>query len=576
MRQHRRLLGPRRRLAGSGFLLAVAGILVLAGAANGSSSTNAQKPPPRSLGPPVVAGEAQTGEILRASLGPWDRPTVRRATFSFQWQRCDADGGGCVDVVKARDSIYPVRRADLGRALRVVVTATKDDTSTSMPSAVTEPVARAEEDAPVNLARPTITGETTLGEVLSARAGAWTGEQPIDVEYHWRSCNQLGGSCRDLERAGQTYSPRRSDVDRTLRVLVLAENEVETSAAMSDPTAFVTAPASPAVAPNNVTEPRITGTTRVGQVLRSSRGTWTGTEPISFEFRWFNCEDRGAPDASDCRRITNASDNTYVLRQGDAGFRIRSQVVARNSDGQDTATSNPTSVVTAARPVSTDEPSISGTARVGSRLTASRGQWAGDQPITYTYVWLRCNDKGENCSEIPGANDTNYEVRDADAGRTIRVRVVARNDRGTTSALSNPTGVVGSNQPRPQPNGTLPVGQLQAAGDRLVVTTVQFSPNPVTSRTAPITARVRVTARGGRPVSGAAVFMRATPRVVQGQTLQTQADGWVTLTLVPNRLFPQPRSGFNVQFFIKASRPGDPGLGGIAGFRLVQVPLADT
>jgi hypothetical protein len=335
--------------------------------------------------------------------------------------------------------------------------------------------------------------------------------------------------------------------------------------------------AAPTVAPNNVTEPRVSGTTRVGQVLRSTRGTWTGTEPISYEYRWYRCEGRGAADASDCRRISNAADNTYALRQGDAGFRIRSQVIARNDDGQDTATSNPTNVVTAARPVNTTEPSISGTARVGSTLQANRGQWAGDQPITYTYVWLRCNDKGENCSEIQGASDTSYEVRDSDTSRTIRVRVIARNDRGSTSEISNPTGVVGSNQPPPpppNPTGTVPVSQLQAAGDRLVVASVQFSPNPVTSRTAPITARVRVTARGGRPVSGAAVFMRGTPRVVEGQTAQTGTDGWVTLTLVPNNQFPQPRSGFNVQFFIKASRPGDSGLGGIAGYRLVQVRLA--
>ena len=291
-------------------------------------------------------------------------------------------------------------------------------------------------------------------------------------------------------------------------------------------------------------------------------------------FRWFRCDGRGASDASDCRRITNASDNTYVLRQGDAGFRIRSQVVARNADGQDTATSNPTNVVTAAKPVNTTEPSISGTAKVGSTLQANRGQWAGDAPITYTYVWLRCNDKGDNCSEIQGANDPSYEVRDADTGRTIRVRVIARNDRGSTSAISNPTAVVGSNQPPPPSTGTLPVGDLKAAGDRLVVATVVFSPNPVTSRTQPITVRVRVTARGGRPVSGASVFMRGTPRVVEGQTSQTAGDGWVTLTLVPNQLFPQPRNGFNVQFFIKAFRPGDPGLGGIAGYRLVQVRLA--
>ena len=335
--------------------------------------------------------------------------------------------------------------------------------------------------------------------------------------------------------------------------------------------------AAPAVAPNNTVEPAITGTPRVGQVLRSTRGTWTGTEPITYEFRWFRCEGRGAADASDCRRITNASDNTHVLRQADAGFRIRSQVVARNADGQDTATANPTNVVTAAKPVNTTEPSISGTAKVGSTLQANRGQWAGEQPITYTYVWLRCNDKGDNCSEIQGANDPSYEVRDADTGRTIRVRVIARNDRGSTSAISNPTGVVGSNQPPPpppNPTGTLPVSQLQAAGDRLVVASVQFSPNPVTSSTAPIVVRVRITARGGRPVSGANVFMRATPRVVTGQTAPTGADGIVTLTLVPNQLFPQPRNGFNVQFFIKASKPGDPGLGGVAGYRLVQVRLA--
>jgi hypothetical protein len=554
-------------------LLAAAGILVLAGAASGSSSTSAQQPPPRSLGPPDVSGEAQTGQILRASLGRWHSPTVRRAVYAFQWQSCDAGGGRCVDIERARDRIYPVRRADVGRSLRVVVTATRGGIVSFSPSAPTQPVTRAEADAPVNVTRPTITGEAELGDALTAVPGAWTGEEPMAVEYHWRSCNIRGGACRDLERRGQTYSPRRSDVDRTLRVLVLVENEVETSAAMSNPSAVVT-PASPAVAPNNVTEPRITGTPRVGEALSTTRGTWTGTAPIVYEFRWFRCEGRGAPDASDCGRISNAANATYVLRQADAGFRIRSEVIGRNAEGQDTATSNPTAVIAAARPVNLTEPSISGTARVGSTLTANRGQWSGDQPITYAYVWLRCSARGDNCSEIPGANNTAYEVRDADAGRTVRVRVIARNDRGSTSAISNPTGVVGATQPPPPPTGTIPVGELQAAGDRLVVASVQFSPNPVTSRTAPITVRVRVTARGGRPVSGAAVFVRATPRVVQGQTLLTQADGWATLTLIPNRLFPQPRSGFNVQFFVKASRPGDPGLGGIAGYRLVQVRLA--
>ena len=332
-----------------------------------------------------------------------------------------------------------------------------------------------------------------------------------------------------------------------------------------------TSSAAPAVAPTSTVEPQVTGTTRVGQMLRTTRGSWTGTEPITYTFRWYRCDGAGAPDASDCRRISSAADATYVLREVDAGFRIRSQIVARNVDGSARATSNPTSVVTSARPTNTKEPSISGTAAVGSRLQANRGEWAGDQPITYSFIWLRCSAQGDNCSEIQGASDTDYEVRDADTGRTIRVRVVARNDRGSTSAISNPTGVVGGGG---NTGGSLQVGALQAAGDRLVVSQVRFEPNPVTSRTAPITARVQVTARGGRAVSGARVFMRATPRVVQGQTQTTAWDGWTTLTLVPNRLSPQPRNGFNVQFFVKAFRTGDPPLGGIAGYRLVQVRLA--
>ena len=329
--------------------------------------------------------------------------------------------------------------------------------------------------------------------------------------------------------------------------------------------------AAPTVAPSNTGEPSVTGTTRVGQILRTTRGTWTGTAPISYAFRWYRCDGRGAPDASDCRRISNAADNTYTLRQADAGFRIRSQVIATNADGSARATSNPTNVVISARPTNLTEPSITGTASVGSRLHANRGEWAGEQPITYSFAWLRCSAKGADCAEIQGANDTDYEVRDSDTGRTLRVRVTARNDRGTTSEVSNPTSVVGGGTP---PSGSIDVGDLQAGGDRLVVAQVQFSPNPVTSSTAPITARVRVTARGSRPVSGARVFMRGTPRVVQGQTQTTANDGWATLTLVPNANFPTPRNGYNVQFFIKAYRAGDPGLGGVAGYRLVQVRLA--
>ncbi|MBA2642272.1 MAG: hypothetical protein H0U82_05030 [Actinobacteria bacterium] len=334
-----------------------------------------------------------------------------------------------------------------------------------------------------------------------------------------------------------------------------------------------------AVAPQNTGEPQITGTPRVGEVQRASRGTWTGTQPITYMYRWFRCDGRGAADASDCGSIANARNATYVARQADAGFRLRLQVSGTNADGSDTATSNPTPIITSARPTNTTEPAISGTAEVGNRLTANRGTWVGEQPITYAFRWLRCAADGDNCSEISGATDNEYVVQAADSGRSLRVRVTATNDAGSRSAISNPR-VVGQQQPPPPPpppppsGNSVAAGDLKAGGDRLVVSQVRFSPNPVTSRTAPITARVRITDQRGRAVRGALVFMRATPRVVRGDRQATAGDGWVTIQLVPNSFFPEPRNNFNVQFFIKAYRASDPPLGGIAGYRLVQVRLA--
>jgi hypothetical protein len=333
--------------------------------------------------------------------------------------------------------------------------------------------------------------------------------------------------------------------------------------------------AAPAVAPANTAEPRVSGTPRVGEVLRTTSGAWTGTEPITYAYQWRRCDGAGRPDASDCARITNADNASYVVRQADVGFRIRSRVTATNADGSASAASNPTAVVTTARPTNTEPPTVSGTAVVGNRLTASRGAWVGNQPITYAFQWLRCTARGDDCVEISGASDNTYVLEENDVGRSLRIRVTARNDAGVRSAVSAPTAEVRQTAPSPPPTGnSVPVESLRAAGDRLVVSQVRFSPNPVTSRTRPIVVRVRVTNRDGRAVRGALLFMRATPRVVRGDTRATQADGWVTLTLVPNRFFPQPRDGFNVQFFLKAYRAGDPALGGIAGYRLVQVGLA--
>jgi hypothetical protein len=191
-------------------------------------------------------------------------------------------------------------------------------------------------------------------------------------------------------------------------------------------------------------------------------------------------------------------------------------------------------------------------------------------PITYAFQWLRCSAAGDNCSEIVGATDTTHVLVDNDAGRTIRVRVTARNSEGARTAISNQTAVVRGQAAPPPTGNSVAVGELRAAGDRLVVSQVRFVPNPVRSRVDPITARIRVTDQRGRAVRGALVFVRSVPRRTTGGDRQpSAADGWVEYQLQPLQHFPAVNG--NVQFFVKAYRAGDPPLGGIAGYRLVQV-----
>jgi hypothetical protein len=155
--------------------------------------------------------------------------------------------------------------------------------------------------------------------------------------------------------------------------------------------------------------------------------------------------------------------------------------------------------------------------------------------------------------------------------RTLRVRVTARNDIGTRSAVSAQTDAVRDQATPPPPSGNfVGVEDLKATGDRLIVSQVRFLPNPVQSRVSPITVRIRVTDQRGRAVRGALVFVRSVPRRTTGGDRQpSAADGWVEYQLQPLRHFPAVNG--NVQFFVKAYRAGDPPLGGVAGYRLVQV-----
>jgi hypothetical protein len=119
-------------------------------------------------------------------------------------------------------------------------------------------------------------------------------------------------------------------------------------------------------------------------------------------------------------------------------------------------------------PSNVSPPTVSGTAQIGQALTATSGSWSGDNPITFTYAWERCDTAGSNCVTIAGATATTYSVVATDGGHTLRVAVTAHNASGTATAESTQTATVTAatapqNTALPQITGTTAVGSTLTA-----------------------------------------------------------------------------------------------------------------
>ena len=329
-----------------------------------------------------------------------------------------------------------------------------------------------------------------------------------------------------------------------------------------------------ATPPGSTSEPAISGQAEEGRTLSATTGTWTGTQPISYAYRWVRCgADGGLPDGGNCLFVSGATHSKYALVRGDVGFRMRVQVTATNSAGSQTAASNPTSTVVGP-PVNTAGPTIKGSLITGQVITADPGTWTGRQPIQYSYRWLRCNSAGGECVSVTG--DRNYRLGSDDLGHKMRFYVTAKNAVASRTMISSESSVVAA--PLPSGAAKLPSGEISIPASsvsndqRMFVSQVLFSPNPLKSRRQVLTVRVKIQDTRGYVVRDALVFVRSTPRVTTGGRQPTAMDGWTTFQLVPLATFPAKKG--NVQFFVKTYRTGDPPLAGVAGYRLVQVRIA--
>jgi hemolysin type calcium-binding protein/WD40 repeat protein len=91
-----------------------------------ASTTTPNPPPDTSTRPnntqaPSFKGVLALGQKLQAANGTWSGTTPM--TFSYQWQRCSATGTSCAPIALATNAVYRLAAADVGKRIRLAVTA---------------------------------------------------------------------------------------------------------------------------------------------------------------------------------------------------------------------------------------------------------------------------------------------------------------------------------------------------------------------------------------------------------------------------------------------------------------------
>lgn len=138
---------------------------------------------------------------------------------------------------------------------------------------------------------------------------------------------------------------------------------------------------------------------------------------------------------------------------------------------------------------------------------------------------------------------------------------------GPGSAASVPTGC---------PTGTGPVDVADLSlPARLSVDQWKSDPAVIGRNPGTVSVSVHVTACGGRPVTGALVYVTATPwdQFSTPSEAKTGTDGWATDTMSQATHYPASPRQELLALFVRARKPTEPMTGGISTRRLVSLHI---
>lgn len=346
---------------------------------------------------PAILGSVRVGTTLKASGGVW---SPKGNTYSYQWL---ANGKA---ISGATEKTFTPAYSQLEKDLTVSVTATRPSYTTAKAVSSAKAVAPGTFD---NAQAPSISGTPRVDAPLTASAGSWTPTASA-YTYQWLA----DGTAID-GATGSTFVPAAELVGRPISVRVRAAKGGYTAASTTSDTTAAVAPG----ALSSTARPTITGTPRVGSRLTASPGGWSKTG-LTHGYQWL----------VDGQEVGGATGSTFVPRAEDLDGTVTVRVTAsRPGYTSASAASVATGRVARGSLSVAARPTISGTPRVGSPLTASTGTWS--PTATYSFQWY-ANDQA-----VAGATGQSFAPSHRERGLKMRVRVTARRDGFSTSAASS-------------------------------------------------------------------------------------------------------------------------------------------
>ncbi|MCX4982682.1 hypothetical protein [Streptomyces sp. NBC_00572] len=196
----------------------------------------------------------------------------------------------------------------------------------------------------------------------------------------------------------------------------------------------------------NTAAPGISGTAVVGGKVTAKAGSWSlPVDSLAYQWR------------ANGVAIAGATASTYTIPSTLQGKQLSLAVIARKA-GHPTLTAVSGSVVVkGVAPKATKAPSVSGTVRVGSKVSAVVGTWS-PAPTSYAYQWRA------NGVAISGATGSSYVPVASVLGKKLTVTVTAHrtghlSGAATTAGYTVATGLAPKATTAPYVTGTVKVGR---------------------------------------------------------------------------------------------------------------------